>query len=154
MLIGLVVSIVYIVGVSVFSWKFPYFQSSWQPQTVLSFFYPLILCAIGIRYLPPIPNRIWNGISLIGKASYHIFLIPIIFFVSGLQLLFCDLSLQTSFNINVLLVSLINIVILIALGLLFYYTEPKISPIFNQGFSGAYNLYKNGLVFYNKTLGE
>ena len=141
-LTGLIVSIVYITGVSIFSWKFPYFQSSWQPQTILSFFYPLIICAIGIRYLPSVPNNIWNCIGLIGKASYHIFLIQILFFVSGLQLIFYDLSLQNTFNSVTLLVVTVNITILIILGLLFYYMDLKVSPVFNQGFSEVYKLYK------------
>lgn len=138
LLIGLTVSIAYMIGVSVFSWNFPYFQTPWQPQVILSFFYPLILCAIGITCLPSIPNHIWNGLSLIGKASYHIFLIQIIFFVSGLQLqsLLLNLSLQNIFShyTFIALTVIGNIIILIILGLIFYYIEPKISLMFNQSF--------------------
>ncbi|MGB9979489.1 acyltransferase family protein [Methanobacterium sp.] len=152
LLIGLVVSISYIISVSIFSLKFPYFQSSWQPQTVLSFFYPLVLCALGIKYLPSVPNRIWNSFKLVGRASYHIFLIQMLFFVSGLQLIIFDLSLQNTPNTKILVVSTVNVLILIGLGLLFYYVDSKIAFIFNQGFSGAYNLYKTGLVFYNRKL--
>ena len=140
LLTGLILSTVYIIGVSIFLLEFPYFQSPWQPQTILSFFYPLILCAIGIRYLPSSSNHIWNGFRLIGKASYHIFLIQILFFVSGLQLIFYNMGL---YHNSALIVSVIgNILILIALGLLFYYVEPKISSIFNHGFSWAYKSYK------------
>ena len=149
-LTGLIVSIAYMVGVSIFSWKFPYFQNPWQPQTVLSFFYPLILCAVGIKYLPSFTNRIWSSFRLIGKASYHIFLIQMLFFVSGLQLIYYNLGLHHTGGIMLALAG--NIIILIVLGLLFYYTEPKISSLFNQGFSGAYKLYKNGLIFYNRKL--
>lgn len=155
-LVGLILSILYMMGVSIFSWNFPYFQNPWQPQTVLSFFYPLIMCAIGIKYLPSNPNRIWNGLRLIGKASYHIFLIQIIFFVSGfqLQLLFLNIGLQNVFNANslIILATIGNIIILMVLGLLFYYIEPKISSIFNLGLSWVYKSYKNSLIFYNKRL--
>lgn len=140
-LAGLILSTIYIIGVSIFLWEFPYFQSSWQPQTILSFFYPLILCAIGIRYLPSSSNRILNGFRLIGKASYHIFLIQILFFVSGLQLIFYNIGLYH--NIAMVVSAIGNILILTALGMLFYYTEPKIYSIFNQGFSWAYKSYKN-----------
>lgn len=152
LLFGLIISIAYIVGVSIFSLKFPYFQSTWQPQTVLSFFYPLILCALGIKYLPSISNPFWNCFRVVGKASYHIFLVQMLFFVSGLQLIIFDLNLQNTFNIKILVVSTVNVLILIGLGLLFYYMDSKISFVFNFCFSGVHNLYKSGLIFYNRKL--
>ncbi len=67
-LAGLILSTVYIIGVSIFLWEFPYFQSPWQPQTILSFFYPLVLCAIGIRFLPSSSsNYILNFFRLIKR---------------------------------------------------------------------------------------
>ncbi|WP_424355973.1 acyltransferase family protein [Methanobacterium sp. MBAC-LM] len=152
LLIGLVVSIIYITGVSIFSLKFPYFQGSWQPQTVLSFFYPLFLCALGIKYLPSVSNRVWNSFRVIGKASYHIFLVQMLFFVSGLQLIIFDLNLQNVLVVKILAVSIINVLILVGLGLLFYYMDSKIAFVFNHCLSGTYNLYKTGLLFYNRKL--
>jgi peptidoglycan/LPS O-acetylase OafA/YrhL len=109
---------------------FPYFQTPWQPQTVLSFFYPLILCVLGLRYLPSNGNSFWNIISLIGKASYHIFLIQIIFFGAGFSItsIIASSGLQGVYNTYILgIIALAsNITITLLLGLLFYYIEPKL----------------------------
>ncbi len=129
-ILGLILSITYIMGVSVFSWNFMYFQKAWQPQTVLSFFYPLILCAIGIKYLPSIPNIFWNILGVIGKASYHIFLVQILFFGAGFSIIsiIMHYSLQKIYNIYALgfLALIGNIIIIVALGLMFFFIESKL----------------------------
>ncbi|MCZ3367496.1 MULTISPECIES: acyltransferase family protein [Methanobacterium] len=128
-LTGLIASIAYMVGVSALSWSFPYFPSSWQPQTVFSFFYPLILCVIGIKYLPSTSKgHIMNILSLIGKASYHIFLIQIVFFGAGLSLtvVLSNYSLYNDTFYYGVFALIGNITIVLIIGLLFFFIESKI----------------------------
>lgn len=142
-LIGSVMSVIYILLVSAFSWYFPYFQTPWQPQTVLSFFYPLILCVFGLKYLPSAGNSFWNIISLIGRASYHIFLIQIIFF--AVTSLIASSGLNSVYNTYMLgIIALAgNIGITLILGLSFCYIEPKLTKKFNiESFKLNKVLYK------------
>lgn len=128
-LMGLSVSVVYMMAVSVFNWNFIYFQSVWQPQNVLSFFYPLTLCLIGLRYLPSVAGKIYGLIGFIGRASYHIFLVQIIFFGAGLSVasIIGKLGLQHLYNLYLLgIIALIgNMIILVILGSLFFILEMK-----------------------------
>lgn len=146
-LIGSVMSFIYILLVSAFSWYFPYFQTPWQPQTILSFFYPLILCVFGLKYLPSAGNSFWNIISLIGKASYHIFLLQIIFFGAGFSVtsLIANSGMNSVYNTYMLgIIALAgNISITLILGLSFYYIEPKLTKKFNiESFKLNKLLYK------------
>jgi peptidoglycan/LPS O-acetylase OafA/YrhL len=128
--IGLVVSVSYMLLVSVFGWKISYFNSSWQPQIFLSFFYTLFLCALGLRYLPSISTKFSRNIALIGKASYHIFLVQIILFGAGLTItpLIIKLGLKDHYSLVILgpLVLLGNIIICVGIGVLFYLLEKKV----------------------------
>jgi hypothetical protein len=122
--------------VSVFGWKISYFNSSWQPQIFLSFFYTLFLCALGLRYLPSISTKFSRNIALIGKASYHIFLVQIILFGAGLTItpLITKLGLKDHYSLVILgpLVLLGNIIIFVGIGVLFYLMEKKVLENFDQ----------------------
>lgn len=129
-IIGLIVSVVYMITVSVFNWNLTYFQPAWQPQTVLSFFYPLVICLVGLRYLPSSAGKISSLMGFIGKASYHIFLVQILFFGAGISMapIIGKLGLQHIYNLYLLgIMALIgNILILVMLGSLFFILENKI----------------------------
>lgn len=87
-------------------------------------FYPLILCLICLKYLPSeSDSKTLNFFGLIGRASYHIFLIQIVYFGSGMALIVENLSPQISI---ILTTYILNVIILIALGLLFFTAESKI----------------------------
>ena len=118
-MIGLGVSVVYMVLVSFVGWNISFFQSSWQPGIFISFFYTLFLCAILIRYLPSISTKIWDKIALIGKASYHIYLIQILFFGIGLSII-------SLFIKSFVIILIWNIVLILCLGILFYLLEKRI----------------------------
>jgi len=146
-LAGLGVSILYMIGLSAFSFYFPYIQGAWQPQIILSFFYPLFLCALGIRYLPSAKKGIWGIISVIGKASYHIFLLQIIFFGAGFSVtsLIANSGMNSVYNIYMLgIIALAgNISITLILGVSFYYIGPKLTKKFNvESFKLNKVLYK------------
>lgn len=78
------------------------FVEAWRTQNVLAVFYPALLVMIGLQLLPREPSG-WLAVALasVGKASYHIFLMQMLFFVlvgqgkSGLlivSIVFCVFS--------------------------------------------------------------
>jgi len=91
----------------------------------LTSFYPLLLVLLGIRYLP---DRVTHGfvgrLAFLGRASYHIFLVQIIFFGvggAGAWVALMTALHQPILNDTVLLISssLASIAICIAAGVIF-----------------------------------
>jgi hypothetical protein len=105
LLIGGIMSFIYITAIDYFGCT-PLGQPSWGSSNALSFIWPLMLVVIGLRALPNI-----TLISEIGKASFHIFLVQMIYFWAIGNLI--NTFLGDSF-VN-------NIIICILVGLLFYY---------------------------------
>ena len=125
---GVAISIAYIIASSFLSFKFPSFiftPSNWGSQNVFSFFYPLLLIIVGIRFLPSkSENKIVRFFVLIGKASYHIFLLQIIYFGGGFTFasVLGGIVLFKTINIYFLgiLTILMNLVICLGFGLVFF----------------------------------
>jgi peptidoglycan/LPS O-acetylase OafA/YrhL len=69
-------SLAYIVGSRLTGWR-PPFLPDWGTDNLLASGYPAMLVAVGLRYLPA---KIPAAVSLIGRATYHIFLAQILFF--------------------------------------------------------------------------
>ncbi len=89
----------------------PPFLPDWRTQNVLAVFYPALLAAIGIRYLPQrSDNPLLVGTAWIGRASYHVFLMQMLFFtlVPGSR---------------TWLMLIVNVVICAFAGLGFYFAE-------------------------------
>ena len=85
-------------------------------------FYPLFLFVVGMKYLPSISNnRIAGFLSLIGKASYHIFLIQIVLFMGGLTF-----GPGNGSYLVELIDILSNLVICVSIGLLFFIVEGRL----------------------------
>ena len=123
-IVGLIVSVVYMVSISVFNWNFIHFQAAWQPRNVLSFFYPLTIFLVGLRYLPLVSEKISGLFGFIGRASYHIFLVQIIVFGAGLSMASTieEFGLQHIYGVTSLIS---NIIIMTVLGSLFFILEIK-----------------------------
>lgn len=121
--VGFVLSFIYIALENYTGWTVEAFPSRWRSETVLSFFYPLVLVVLTIKYYPNfLKGTVAKAIALLGKASYHIFLVQILYF--GVDLSFTDkwesISLQMWFGV------VVNVTVCVALGLLFYFTEKKV----------------------------
>lgn len=103
------------------------FDEGWRTQNILSFFYPTVLVMLGLRFLP---NRadtpLLNLIGTIGKASYHIFLIQMIYFAL-IPTYSIAYELTDYFNYYFVGAALIlfNLFIVVTIGLLFYKTTNK-----------------------------
>jgi peptidoglycan/LPS O-acetylase OafA/YrhL len=87
-LIGLVVGVIYMVAFGIFHWEVPFFNTFWGTEyptlgsyVVIVAFYPLVLYMLAYRILPSnSENKIIKFIAYVGKASYHVFLVQILFF--------------------------------------------------------------------------
>ncbi|OGY16985.1 MAG: hypothetical protein A2784_04065 [Candidatus Chisholmbacteria bacterium RIFCSPHIGHO2_01_FULL_48_12] len=76
---------------------------SWTTQNVFSSFYAGLLVMLGLRWLPRRPITRLKPLSFIGQASFHIFLIQIIYF-----------------SVNPFQVVILDVLINLSLGSLFY----------------------------------
>ncbi|MFH2106591.1 MAG: acyltransferase family protein [Candidatus Micrarchaeota archaeon] len=80
-LLGFAISVLYLVASSSSS---GFFKDAWKSQDLFAGFYPLMIVLLSIRYLPKDLSRIYSKIlSMIGKASYHIYIMQILFFSLG-----------------------------------------------------------------------
>jgi len=125
-LVGLSISLLYLLLFSLFKFRIQFFAPQWQPSIFISFFYPLFLCLIGMIWLPLIRQcKIMNAFSFIGKSSYHIFLVQILIFSCGrhyglLRLIDPHLYHKPTLYFLGAMALLGNIIIAVILGLLFY----------------------------------
>lgn len=128
-LIGLLLSVLFILLNSLLGWFVPYLQQAWQPHNLFSAFYPLIICVVGLKYLPKkASNKTWNYIAHIGKASYHIFLVQIIYFAAITPFIFDNNLLWGSMSpILTIVIILSNVVVSLILGLIFFSLESKLA---------------------------
>jgi hypothetical protein len=114
--VGVFVSVAYLAAFVFWNWIPPLFTQYKGVLNIWSVFYPFLIVSIVLNLkLERFKNGvIFNLITLIGKASYHIFLIQMLYF--GLR--------YGSYNADGLVKSvLINLFITVGIGIAFYYTE-------------------------------
>lgn len=104
---GLAISIIYLFIVNNDHTFLKIFLSSWKTQLFIGNFYPFILTFIGLKYL----NFNSNILVEIGKASYHIFLTQIVYFI---------VNISNKITLNISLQLMINTVVCITIGYAFY----------------------------------
>lgn len=110
-LIPLPLVLYYIFLVDTSSFHIPFFLPDWGSQNLLTVIYPAFLIMIGVKMFAHVKkNNIISLISFLGRSSYHIFLVQIIYF---------GLIRQTSvMNWPVILRLGLNLLLCIGLGLL------------------------------------
>lgn len=115
--IGIVFSSLYLMIASASGWKFPYFIEDYGTQNILAIFYPmmLVILIMQINFDKLKDGVVFKFLCLIGKASYHILLVQMLYF--GLR--------YGSYANQMQLVRaiLVNIFITVGFGILFYYGE-------------------------------
>lgn len=114
---GALISIPYLIMVHYFDYEVPFynFNTAWKGQDPLTFFYPLLLTHVGLNDLSKIKwHWLSEGLMILGKGSYHIFIVQMVYFW-----IFSDL--ETSF----LPFFPVNLLVCIALGLSFYRVETR-----------------------------
>ena len=78
---GSAFSVVYLLLGNSGAWA-PPFLATWRTQNVLAAFYPALLVALGSRYIAASSNNwLYRGLTLIGRASYHVFLAQMVYFM-------------------------------------------------------------------------
>ena len=94
---------------------FPFYY--WKVVAIPVIFYALFFIIIALKYLNNINNNIFEKfIRLIGKSSYHIFLV---------QMIYYGMLRINSFNKGIYYI--VHIFICLSVGIIFYYIEPKIT---------------------------
>ncbi len=98
------------------------FNEGWATQNIFSFFYPALLVIIGLNYFPnQEEGKLAKTFSLIGKSSYHIFLVQMIYFglvpVNSFAL---ELSKVYNYYAVGGILVIFNVLFCLTIGLLFY----------------------------------
>lgn len=117
---GCLVSVTYLFIGNTFD--IPLFNESWKTQNLLSFFYPAVIILISLNYLSnSLNNHVSKLFSLLGRASYHIFLVQMIYFaLIPTNTLAEELSRTYNYYIVGALLVIFNLIVCISIGLLFY----------------------------------
>lgn len=125
-LIGLCVSIIYLFLSRFTQQPFPLFLEMWGSQNVLSFFYPLVIVIfiLNHNFSKYEDNNIYKILLKMGKASYHIFLVQILWFGFGLS--FMKLITGDNFLIMGPIAIFSNIIFISLIGWGFYSLQNKI----------------------------
>lgn len=112
--IGALLSVAYIYLVHYAS-LIPPFQPDWQSQNIPSFFYPFLLVVLALKLLPRTIHPRLQKVTVIGKASYHIFFVQMVYFVT--------LSGMANRHFGVIPAIFFNIVVCLFSGVVFYSFE-------------------------------
>jgi len=101
-----------------------FFSSYLESQNLFASFYPVLLVLAGMKYLPQYAEK-WSSrlLSLLGNASYHIFLVQIIYFGVNVYLVTKYHGLTDLMTPSNILIILVNLTVCISLGLAFYYLD-------------------------------
>lgn len=93
-------------------WRLLPFREAWQSQVLLTFPYAALMVYLGLKAFPQQSDFFaWRVLAFVGQASYHIFLVQVLYF--GLV--------QDDSNI------LLNLGICVVAGLTFFWAETKLS---------------------------
>lgn len=130
-IIGLPVSIAYLIMARSSAQPFPLFWDQSNFQNLLSFFYPAVLVVIFVNWNSKYFNKkVFTLIATIGKASYHIFLVQILFFGFGLSFIYYVNS--ENYLIWAPLAITLNLLICVSVGMLFYIAQTSIEKRFDK----------------------
>jgi peptidoglycan/LPS O-acetylase OafA/YrhL len=124
-LVGFPISIVYLLMARTTAQPFPLFWNQSNFQNLISFFYPTVLVALIMNWrFQHFNNWFFKATMIFGKASYHIFLVQILYFGFGLN--FIKFVTIDNYLIWGPLAIILNLLINIILGLLFYLAQGRI----------------------------
>ena len=132
-------SIVYLVIISQFQHTIRLGSINFIPmfasQNLFASFYQILLILIGLKYIPKSKMKLSELLSLVGKSSYHIFLVQIVYFGlihAGIISLFTKYKTisELSSGHNILII-ILNLLICITTGCAFYIVDNK-SKLFHK----------------------
>ena len=111
-------SLVYISGVEYLYWT-SFAQVDWRSQNTLAFFYPFALFLLVIERMRFREGLFSRLTVLVGKSSYHIYLIQMLYFWTGLPI-------RIGLVQDSLKGAVFSVVICVLLGILFYKLDNRI----------------------------
>lgn len=111
-----ITSAIYIIGVMYFDWDF-IMEKFWHSQHAPGFFWPLFIIIFFEQLKLSPNNKMINALSIFGKASYHIFLVQLFYFWKPIS--------EETPNLPTIFDSLVNVVVCVVLGLIFFELEQK-----------------------------
>ncbi len=114
--VGAIVSLLYITSYNFYDFKLPV-QPDWSPQNAPAFLWPLMVVLLGLKVLPEQAKGIVKPIAELGKASYHIFLVQMVYYY------YMDYLFK---NLHIGIYILINLSICLSAGYIFFLLENKI----------------------------
>ena len=118
--IGFIVSLVYLIADASTGYLFPYFSPMLRTQNVISYFYTLVIVMVGLWALPSSSNRLGSRLlKKIGVASYHIFLVQIVYF----EFMWDSPIKADNYPMDIILHILVNLAICATIGVLFMEAE-------------------------------
>lgn len=136
LLIGALISFIYIFAVNYLDFQALFLYPAWGSQHAPSYFWTLIIVIAGLLYLPEkSTNIIHSVIEKLGQASWHIFLVQMVFFFAAggaiRSLFFIDFALSNILDISTLIqmstscfiVTCVNLGICLSLGYIFFFIE-------------------------------
>jgi len=106
--------------------SFPLFRAEWGTQNLLSFFYPMLLVVLLFRfhlYVSRIDRR--HLLELLGRASYHIYLVQMLYFGFVVSSLFTVVNAMPPF-VAWLIVIIARLGVNIILGIFSYKVEGRV----------------------------
>lgn len=140
LVIGGLISLIYIVAVNYLNIQFWFLYPAWGSQHAPSYFWPLLIVMIGLMHLPSASKNVVSAVlEQLGQASWHIFLVQMAFFwafggaVSSLFL--GELCWPVALNISTVypmvpgftLLTCFNLVACLSFGCIFFKCEKMIT---------------------------
>jgi len=132
---GIVISIAYLAANQLYGWNMPHTFPVARTQLFLTFFYPVLLVIVGMRYLPAkLDNKPTALLAKVGIASFNIYLVNELLFGSGWPLHFIVYKYGIDVHLSdawlSLVTVLINLSFCLIVGLAFYFGEASIRKKF------------------------
>lgn len=127
LLIGTAISGVYIYAVGYLGFRLP-IEPSWASQNAPSFMWPFMLIILGFKFLPSCGgNIVTRIIALLGRASFHIFLIQMVFFYFRYEVPLLK-------SLRVFPGIMANLIVTITLGIVFFHiSQSKKQIVLKKG---------------------
>ncbi len=124
------VSVLYLILYHGFDLQFPFFVSNALNENLFMSFYTGFIFLLLYNLLPKkVTSRLGHLYQLIGQASYHIFLVQILFF--GLMTLVPDFWIQWNMEqFGILVIKfIVSVGICLSVGLAFYFLDKKLQNL-------------------------
>lgn len=124
LIIGSSISFIYILLVSYHDFQFWFIYPAWGGQHAPSYIWTLVLVIAGLKLLPPNFSE-KNILAELGKSSWHIFLLQLLYFSGPGKIVRIIVFSINNITCCYILYALVNLVLCLCGGYLFYRLDAK-----------------------------